>query len=98
MLNSNERGFAVMSPGLDAYSIMTPDFETCKRFCRNGDVVVKRIPYVAGFSIKIVWHKPYKIIEFESSHKYGNIFWLHFSWYKEFMHKNGAIVYKSESI
>ena len=95
MLNNNEYGYAVMSKSLDAYVLEDTRLETCKKYCRNGDVIVKRIPYVAGFSIKFVWHKYIKPIEFKRRYRYGNIFKLHFYWNREYLHKIGEIVYKS---
>lgn len=95
MLNSNEHGYAVMSKELDAYSFEDTNLETCKRYCRNGDVIAKRIPYVAGFSLRFVWHKPYKLIEFKRRFRYGNIFWLHLWWNREYLHRTGEVIYRS---
>lgn len=95
MLYNNRHGYAVMSKNLDAYSFQDENLETCKRYCRNGDVIVKMIPYVCGSSIKIIWRKPYKLIEFKKRFRYGNIFWLHLSWNREYLHRIGEIIYRS---
>ena len=96
MLNNNEYGYAVMSKELDSYSLEDTNFETCKIYCRNGDVIAKQIPYVAGFGIRFVWHKWYKPVEFKRRLRYANIFWLHIWWHREYLHKTGEIVYRSQ--
>jgi len=67
--------------------------ETCKRYCRNGDVIAERIPYHYGYSIRITWYKPYKLFQFTRWNK--NIFWLHWSIQKQFTHKTGKVVFTS---
>lgn len=93
MLNNNAYGYAVMTKELDAYSFEDINLETCKKYCRNGYVIVKKIPYVAGFSIRIVWHEFHKPFYFK--YRYYNILWLHWSCNKEYLHKTGEIVYRS---
>ena len=93
MLDSNQRGFATMSRDLSGCSIESTDIETCKKYCTNGDVVVERIPYTCGFSIRIMWYKWWKIINFKDAPY--NILWLHFSFQKEKLHKCGKVVYDS---
>lgn len=95
MLNNNQFGYAVMNKDLDAYYFESVDLNTCKRYCLNGDVIVEQIPYKAGFSVRIVWRKWYKLIRIERRLRYGNILWLHFGWNSEYIHKNGKIVYRS---
>lgn len=95
MLRSYEKGFAVMNKELNALSF-EGDLETCKRYCRNGDVITERIPYVYGFSIRVVWHKFwFRPISFRIRYREANFFYLHIKWYKEFTHKTGKIVYNS---
>ena len=95
MLRNREYGFAVMNKELTAYSLEDINLDTCKRYCRNGDVIVRRVPYVCGFEIRITWVNDwYKSIYFKGSLK--NIFWLHWSINKAYLHKTGEIVYRSE--
>ena len=96
MLRSNEFGYAIMNKELDAYSFEDISLETCKKYCRNGDVIAKQIPCIVGFSIRIMWYKWDKIIDFNRRYKSGNIFWFHFYWNKEYLHKTGEIVYRSK--
>ena len=83
-----------MNKELTAYSIEDTEFEICKRYCRNGNVIARRISYVVGFSISIMWHEWYKPIEFKGYIK--NIFKLHWYISKEYLHRTGEIVYQSE--
>ncbi len=93
MLDSNRKGFAVMNKELDGYSFEHESLEKCKEYCYNTDVITEQIPYVYGFSIRVVWRDYYKPIEF----KYGNnnIFWLHWNINKEHTHKTGKVVYRA---
>lgn len=93
MLRGSEQGYAVMNKELTAYSLETTDLETCKRYCRNGDVVVTRIPYVIGFEITVTWIDWYKPLYFKGNLK--NILWLHWSIDKVYSHRSGKIVYRS---
>ena len=96
MLHNYERGYAVMTKSLDAFSFQSPDIETSKRYCKNGDVIVDRIPYKCGISLRITWHKYWhKPIYFKKLYREGNVFYLHFNWNNEYMHKNGKVIYKS---
>ena len=96
MLRNYERGYAVMNKELDAYSFEDESLEKCKRYCRNGDVIVEQIPYVNGFQIRVRFYKPWKWIRFERYSNQFNIGYLHIQWNKEYSHKNGEIVYRSE--
>lgn len=93
MLDSNRKGFSVMNKELTAYSFSDESLDCCKRYCRNGDVIVERIPYKIGYSIRIVWNKFWKPFYFKYDQK--NILWLHWTIRKEFSHKIGNIVYRS---
>ena len=96
MLNSNEHGFMVMNKELTSYSLSDISLETCKRYCRNGDVITKQTPYIAGCGIRFVWYKWEKYIEFKRKLRHANIFWLHIWWHREYLHKTGEIVYRSQ--
>lgn len=93
MLDSNRKGYATMSKDLKGLSLEDESLDTCKRYCRNGDVIAERIPYHYGYSIRITWHKPYKLLSLKKWDK--NILWLHWSVRKEFTHKTGKIVFSS---
>lgn len=91
MLDSNRKGYAVMNEQLTGISFDSEELETCKRYCRNGYVIVERIPCVVGFSITFKWYRFWKCFQFKYNPK--NILWLHWSVQKEYAHKNGKIVY-----
>lgn len=95
MLDSCRKGFAVMNEDLTAYSFEDESFEHCKKYCRDGDVIVEKIPYKVGYSIRIVFHKFYEPFTFKYNLK--NILWLHWSIQREYFHKNGKIVYRNDS-
>ncbi len=94
MLDSNRGGFAVMNKELTSYSFEDESLETCKKYCRKGDVIARQLPYKAGFSIKVMWYKWHKPFQFKYQHK--NIFWLHWSVNNEYLHKTCEIVYRNE--
>jgi len=94
MLDSRFKGFAVMTKDLSAYGFQDENFETCKKYCRNGDVIVKLIPSVCGFSISITWYKFWELFYFK--HYPKNILWFHWTYRKEYKHKIGELVYNSE--
>ena len=97
MLDSNSHGYAVMSKELDAYSFEHESLETCKQYCRNGDVITKQIPYKNGVSINITWRKYWNsFIYFKRRYREGNIFKLHFNWHSKYTHRTGEIVYTSK--
>lgn len=93
MLDSRNFGYAVMNRELTAYSLEDTNLETCKRYCRNGDVIAEKIPYVCGLSIRFMWHKFNKPFYFKYSYK--NFLWLHWSANKEYLHKTGKVVFAS---
>lgn len=94
MLHNRDFGYAVMNKKLTRMcSYMDVDIETCKRYCRNGDIIVEKIPYVCGFSITFRWEKFYKPLCYMNS--VCNILWLHLQIVKEYNHKIGKIVYTS---
>jgi len=97
MLRSYERGFAVMSKTLDSYSFEDKSLETCKKYCREDDVIVEQIPYVNGISIRITWCKYFgRPLHFHKRHREANVFKLHFNWSSETAHRIGKIVYENK--
>ena len=96
MLNPRERGYAVMSKELKDLGIIIEDesLEVCIGCCGKGEVVVERIPYVCGFTIKVMWFKYHKRISLSRGF-WKNIFSIHWAAKKEYSHKTGAIVYEN---
>lgn len=92
MLRNNEPGFAVMNIELNAISFEHIDLKVCKEYCYGESVIARRIPVVCGFSVKIMWYGWYKPISYR--YGIGNFLWLHFSFWKEYLHKTGEIVYR----
>lgn len=96
MLDNNKFGYAVMTKELDAYSIADESLEVCKKYCYEGYVVVEQIPYVVGFSFRILFHR--YVAPFNFKFGYKNILWLHWSWSKEYLHRKGKVVYRPGGI
>ncbi len=96
MLANYRKGYAVMNEDLTGYSIEDENIEICKRYCRNGDVIVEQIPYVSGFSITFIWYEWYKMFEFNLRYERANIFKLHVRWKYEYLHRTGEIVFRSK--
>lgn len=95
MLRNNEYGYAVMNKELDAYSFEHIDLETCKKYCRNGDVIARQIPYKSGINISFNWYKPYRVFEFRRKSRQMNIGWLNVNWNYNYLHRTGEVVYSS---
>lgn len=93
MLEVTRRGYAVMSKDLKSYSFDHPELDKCIKYCYKDNVVVERIPYVVGFSLRFTWGNFEKV--FEWNRYWKNILWLHISFSKEYSHKNGKIVHKN---
>jgi len=97
MLKSYRTGFAVMGRDLNSYTFEAESFEECKRFCRNGDVIVEMIPYVNGISISFrkwpFWYG--KLIRYDKSSNSLYIWKFQIRWNKEYNHMKGDIVYDS---
>ena len=91
MLDSRERGFAVMTPDFKGISLITKNFDDCKRYCFDGNVIVEAIPKKCGFSMRFRYHKVYPWFEIR---KYSpKIFFkckFIFDW--EYTHKYGKKV------
>ena len=98
MLGEREYGYAVMNKEITSISFEHFDVETCKRYCRNGNVVARRFPVHCGFEIKIYWFNDWswsKPISFKSPYL-KNVFWLYWAIQKSYIHKTGEIVYTSQ--
>ena len=91
MLDSRERGYAVMSPDFNGIGFTSSNFEDCKRYCFNGDVIVEVTPKKCGFNIRFRYNKRFPLFEFR---KYApKIFFkcqFIFDW--EYTHKYGTKV------
>lgn len=96
MLESYQHGYAVMSEDRTGISFDDRSLETCKRYCREGDIIVKATPKVCGFSVR-VWLGGYdKPLSYSRFGRYANVFRLNVSWKKEFRHKYGEEVWRPE--
>jgi hypothetical protein len=93
-LAKDRKGFAVMSPDLKGISIDSASLIDIKPYCKNGDVIVERIPVLCGFSLTIKFMKFWKPIYFRT-YAMKNILWIHWIVCKEYRHKTGKIVYRS---
>lgn len=86
--------YAVMTPQLDAYSLLDSDLKTCIRHCRGNYVVVEQIPALRGFSVRLLLIKHDKPFSFNVRLRRMNILNVHIFWEKEYLTKPGKIVYK----
>jgi len=99
MLNSKDFGYAVMSPDMKGISFESIDLETCKEYCRNGQVIVEQIPAVNGFSISISWHPGSLAVKLHRT-SIGIFAWflgINLIVSKEYRHRDGKIVYRSSA-
>ena len=93
MLRSYERGYAVMSRDLKAYSFEDTSLESCKRYCREDCVIVERIPIKCGFSLRI-WDAGYNLgFNYDKYSRRLSLGRLQILTSDEFRHKIGKIVY-----
>ena len=95
MLQRYERGYAVMNKELNAYSFEDRDFETCKKYCRPGYVIVERIPKVCGFCIRVWWSKYSDGIRYNP--RTLSLWHLNIQLHNEYCHKCGKVVYTAPS-
>lgn len=74
-------GYQVRSRDLSGISFTDWNLETCKRYCRKGDVIVSTYYKKFGIEIRISWMEWYKPFQFKCiiSHRF-NILWLHVNW------------------
>lgn len=94
MLESNQKGYAVMSKDLSGISFESDNIKACLRYLRGDDVICELIPHVSGFSISFNWFHFYKWLSFK--HGMKNILWIHWHYYKNHSHKTGKIIPKNE--
>lgn len=95
MLEGYLRGYAVMNKELTAYKFSDESLDKCKRYCRDGDVIVEQIPSVYGIQIRIRFYKPRKWIYYDKYLRELNIGRLHIQVVNEYCHKNGKVVYQN---
>lgn len=95
MLYRNQRGYATMNRELTAFSLEDESLDTCKKYCRDDCVVVERIPYVNGFSIRVIMQRRRwgKFIRYDKYTGCLYIWRFQFQLLKEYSHKIGKIVY-----
>lgn len=96
MLDSNQPGYAVMSEDRTGISFEDRSLETCKKYCREEDIIVKVTPKVCGFSVRVWLGRYDKLLSYSRFWKYANVFRLNVSWRKEFQHKYGEEVWRPE--
>lgn len=92
-------GYQVRSEDLSGISFTNYSLETCKRYCRNGYVVVSTYYKRFGIDIRICWMKWDKAIQLlftTNTHKF-NILWLHVSWDYLTIERLDKIVWKPNS-
>ena len=93
MLESNRKGFAVMSSDLKSFSFESENYKDCLKYLHHGDIIAERIPYVTGFGFNLWWFKsgfckPLRL----RKRGINNILWLHFDFHKNYNHKTGRII------
>lgn len=75
-------GYQVRSRDLTGIILTDWDLDTCKRYCRKGDVIISTYWKKFGIDIRISWMKWYKPFQFvwnRNRHSF-NILWLHVNW------------------
>ena len=73
-------GYQVRSEDLSGISFQDYSLENCKRYCRDGYVIVSTYKKRFGIEIRIGWLKWYKPIQFSKHTQRFNILWLHTWW------------------
>ena len=92
MLESNRKGFAVMSADLDGISFESESFTDCVRYLHEGYVIARRTPKKCGIAINIRWLPSwYKPIYLRKGRE-KNIFNLHWSTWSLYRHVTGEII------
>lgn len=89
MLHNYRKGYAVMSPDFKGISFEDENFETCKRYCFNGDVIVEVKPKKCGFSFRVRYHKKNPFFKFN---KFEKVFfkcrlYIEWEWGHEYIEK-----------
>ena len=90
MLDSRRKGYAVMNSKITGISFEDASFETCKRHCFNGDIIVAVIPKKCGFSFRVRYHKKNKWFEWSKYNKV--LFKCQFCFDSEWCHEYGKEV------
>lgn len=75
-------GYAVVNKAMTGCSISDQSLETCKRYCRNGDVIIRTYRKLLGYNLNLYWMKWDKPFSFRFTWNHGNFFWLHLNWSK----------------
>lgn len=94
MLRDNERGYAVMSEDRSGTSFEDRSLETCKRYCREGYIIVEVKPVVIGFGLRVWMSRHDRAFSFSGFGRRLNLFGLNVSWHKEYGHCYGEEVWK----
>lgn len=95
MLRDYERGYAVMDKDLSGYFFEDVDLEACKRYCRDDAVIVEKIPYVCGFSLRVWVSRFNHGLNFDKYTRRLSLWRLQIQAGKEYEHRNGKIVYRA---
>lgn len=66
----------VYKSGHFGISLSGRDFDTCKRYCRGGSIVVKTYRVVLYRFIKIKWIKKYPVFRYSRKYEYPKFFQL----------------------
>lgn len=90
-------GYAVVSRDRSGCSFEGECLETCKRYCRHDDIIVRKTRYRFGYGFRICWYKWYKPFQFRWRWRECNILKLHIRWEVIYGDKwDGEVVWESE--
>jgi len=73
-------GYAVVSEDFTGTSFDSDSLDTCKRYCRKGDVIARTYRKKLGYEFRICWIKWYRPFSFRPGWREINILWLHIRW------------------
>lgn len=73
-------GYQVRSKDLSGISFQDYSLEICKKYCRDGYVIVSTYHKRFGINIRIGWTKWDRPIWFSKNMRRFNILWLHVCW------------------
>lgn len=73
-------GYAVVTEDFSATSFSDYDFETCKRYCRKGYVIIRTYKKKIGYEFRICLRKWYKPFVFRPRWREINVLYLHINW------------------
>lgn len=94
MLRDNEHGYAVMSEDRTGIGFEDSDLRTCKRYCREGDIIVEVSPVVIGFGLRVWMSRHDRSFSFSRFGRHLNLFGLNVHWHKEYGHRYGREVWR----